>query len=693
MQFPTDWTIAEHCASDEALLKKYLPEAMERYFAAKLHELSRGELRVRIAECLKALALKSTGNILFSNDIDTIWHYWILQTKEYAELCANLPGGGFQHHSSADYPDNQLSPAQADQEVDRIVAFFASYVQNFGPMEASRLQYWPALEGLRTALGWDLPRTNAFLFEKAQELETALGQIGTPSPETGSAPTLSSLRPEYDRGLTLGALGAYLRRSVPSAARPKPEDDVHWRPKDPLAPTRGADIPYLRKFTKELAPAWLDHVALVSGIAPPARERGFAWCDLGCGQGVTTTVLAATHPRGRFCGIDVLPAHIDQARQFAAECGAENAKFHVADFVRAAEIEFDGFDYIVSHGVYSWISAGKQDALRHFIDRHLKPGGLAYLSYYAMPGRAADLPFQRLVREIGRTISGDTASACEAAIDLANKLTALKAPTLAASPFAIRVKEHPEDYSTAYLAHDFMVANWDPLCVSEVRAGMSAIGLEPVGSATLIQNYDLLQGKAAREVLALIADENARELARDFLLNQFFRLDVFVREGSRIDEDSRRKQLMDSTFMLARPVAEIQFAVATPVGRLTYDTPPSHTIVACLATGPMRLIEIAERSGFDSQEILDDALVMCAFDVLRPVERGTGDVKRINMAIRRRLGGAVEIPYLALPCGTMLKMNDPIRGLMRCVADSPQGEMAHWRGFLATFGISYGPNE
>ena len=222
---------------------------------------------------------------------------------------------------------------------------------------------------------------------------------------------------------------------------------------------------------------------------------------------------------------------------------------------------------------------------------------------------------------------------------------------------------------------------------------MSAIGLEPVGSATLIQNYDLLQGKAAREVLALISDENARELARDFLLNQFFRLDVFVREGSRINEESRRKQLVDSTFMLARPVAEIQYAVATPVGRLTYDTPPSRAIVACLATGPMRLIEIAERSGFDSQEILDDALVMCAFDVLRPVERGTGDVERINMAIRRRLGGAVEVPYLALPCGTMLKMNDPIRGLMRCVGDSPQGEMAHWRGFLATFGISCQPNE
>ena len=56
-----------------------------------------------------------------------------------------------------------------------------------------------------------------------------------------------------------------------------------------------------------LAPAWLDHVALVGGIEPPARRAGFAWCDLGCGQGITALILAATHPGGVFHGIDAMP--------------------------------------------------------------------------------------------------------------------------------------------------------------------------------------------------------------------------------------------------------------------------------------------------------------------------------------------------------------------------------------------------
>src|SRR5262249_35768361 len=188
-------------------------------------------------------------------------------------------------------------------------------------------------------------------------------------------------------------------------------------------------------------------------------------------------------------------------------------------------------------------------ALRRFIDRHLKPGGLVYVSYYAMPGRASDLPFQRLVHALGLTLSGDTASRCAAALETVNKLTELKAPALVGSSMAVRLKEHPADFQLAYLSHELMSANWEPLCVTDFRIAMRSIGLVPVGSATLIENYDsFVLGQAARRTLAAIADLDARELARDFLIDQFFRRDVFVRRGRVLDETERRSQLLDSSF-------------------------------------------------------------------------------------------------------------------------------------------------
>src|SRR4249920_105210 len=114
------------------------------------------------------------------------------------------------------------------------------------------------------------------------------------------------------------------------------------------------DIPSLRDFKPQLAPPWLHHVALVAGVEPPARNSGFAWCDLGCGQGVTANILAATHPGGTFHGIDAMPVHIDHARRLAAAVAIPNLELHAVDFAAASGLELPQFDYIVAHGVYTW---------------------------------------------------------------------------------------------------------------------------------------------------------------------------------------------------------------------------------------------------------------------------------------------------------------------------------------------------
>src|SRR5437588_546306 len=153
-----------------------------------------------------------------------------------------------------------------------------------------------------------------------------------------------------------------------------------------------AYIPYLRDFKPMLAPAWLDHVALVAGVEPPVRQNGFVWCDLGCGQGVTAAILAATHPSGMFYGIDAMPVHIDHARRLAAAAAVANLELHAVDFAAAIDLDLPQFDYIVAHGVYTWIGPETQCAVRRFIDRRLKPGGLVHPSYKPMPGSNRSAP-------------------------------------------------------------------------------------------------------------------------------------------------------------------------------------------------------------------------------------------------------------------------------------------------------------
>jgi ubiquinone/menaquinone biosynthesis C-methylase UbiE len=447
------------------------------------------------------------------------------------------------------------------------------------------------------------------------------------------------------------------------------------------------DVTYLRDFKPMQAPAWLDHVALVGGVEPPDRGDGFAWCDLGCGQGVSAVVLAATHPSGRFFGIDAIPAHIDHARQLAAEAGIENATFETADFAAAAEREYPPFDYIVAHGVYSWVDEASQAALRRFFNRHLKPGGLVYISYDAMPGWARDLPFQYLLRALADTFEGDSGRRAAAAAELIASLARHGMAGLASSRTLAELNKQPAEYPAAYLAHEFLHRGWRPLYVTEMRAAMRTIGLSPVGSATLIENDDALAlAEPARAALARIADADLRELVRDFFLDQRLRCDVFARGNRRLDAVERRARLLGRSFALARPAAAIPYVAEGLAGRLDYDSRAVRIVVGALAAGPRRLAEIADVS---DPEMLAATLLLCAVGDTIPVEPGAADVGLLNRALLRRLDGPEPILWLALPCGTALAA---VPGLLRRLRDGePIGEREYpgWRDFLAAHGLAF----
>lgn len=446
-----------------------------------------------------------------------------------------------------------------------------------------------------------------------------------------------------------------------------------------------SDVPYLRMFIRELAPAWLDHVAVLSGVAPPLRRDGFTWCDLGCGQGVTAVMLAAMYPAGEFHGIDMMPAHIDHARRLATEADVANAKFHAADFGAAADLELPRFDYIVVHGVYTWVNAQVRADLRSFIDFHLKPGGLVYLSYNALPGRAADLPLQRLVRALGDSLDGNSIERVVAALKVVQSVSDLKVHSLTTSPMLARINQARDNDAIAYLAHELLAPHWEPLAVTDLRADMALIGLEPVGSATLVENYDsFVLKKAARAALADIEDPNLREFVRDFFLDQAFRRDVFARGAARLGGDDQRRLMLATAFGLTRQPSRVEYVMAAPAGRITFDNAASRGIVAALSTGPATLGEVVQLRGIDPTDAVASALALCASRQMQPAEPLPAPVTSFNAAVLGRLDGPEEIAYLAMPFGTHIFINESVREILaqRMTVD---GEPS-WQDFLAVHG-------
>ena|SRR6516162_746548 len=446
------------------------------------------------------------------------------------------------------------------------------------------------------------------------------------------------------------------------------------------------DIPYLRDFKPMLAPAWLDHAALAAGVEPPIRRNDFAWCDLGCGQGVTAAILAATHPAGVFHGIDAMAVHIDHARRLASEAAISNVFFHITEFAAALDLELPQFDYIVVHGVYTWIDQETQHAVRRFIDRRLKPGGLVYLGYNAMPGWARDLPFQRLVRELGLGLKGDNTARVAATVKIIRSLAASGIPSLAASFIVRELEQRPEDYSPAYLVHEFLPSAWQPLYVTEVRRAMGTIGLSPVGSTAFSENVDwMVLSEEARKTLATITEPDTRELVRDFFLDQRFRSDVFARANRPLSPDERAARLLSSTFGLARPIPAIRYTATTPAGPFSYDNPATRAIVDALAAGPRSLCGLMPDNA--PAESLKAVLTLCAAEDIMPVEPQSAEVGMLNRIFCTRVDGREEIRWLALPCGTAMEVD---RCLMRLLRDSKaitDAQFPGWGEFLASHGL------
>jgi len=142
---------------------------MLHYFQKKLSQLPEAELRVRIEETLKFLAIATycSSSIPVSRDIDEIWHYWILQTQEYEGLCLSLSEGKLIHHTSNDYIEYFDKNIGKHDNLSSDVKMLATYVANYGPFEENRVKYWLLASYLVEKCGWEIQALNDWLASSA----------------------------------------------------------------------------------------------------------------------------------------------------------------------------------------------------------------------------------------------------------------------------------------------------------------------------------------------------------------------------------------------------------------------------------------------------------------------------------------------------------------------------------------------
>lgn len=144
------------------------------------------------------------------------------------------------------------------------------------------------------------------------------------------------------------------------------------------------DFPYKSLVYDTTQPTKLQAIAKMKGLSPAPLENAKI-LEIGCSFGGNLIPFAIKYPNSQIIGIDLSEHQVNTGRQVMKEIGIDNIHLIAADITN---VTFDDlkFDYIICHGVFSWVPEFVQEGILSCIQKYLSPNGVAFISYNTYPG-------------------------------------------------------------------------------------------------------------------------------------------------------------------------------------------------------------------------------------------------------------------------------------------------------------------
>ena len=256
------------------------------------------------------------------------------------------------------------------------------------------------------------------------------------------------------------------------------------------------DLPYDSLPLPETQPDFLAAIAALHAYAAP-DPRAARVLELGCASGGNLIPLAFHYPESEFIGIELSRVQAEAGAEFIAQLGLRNARILHADLSALPE-GLGQFDYIIAHGVYSWVPPAVQRALLQVCRDHLSPQGLAYISFNVTAGWQKIWPLREAL--LARTDAAlpapqRVAQARDVLAQLANEWD---------EPLLLREITHLQSAAPSYLFHEFLAEYNAPMSFSAFVAQLEQAGLSYVAEAgprralVELENTDWLAPQAIR---------------------------------------------------------------------------------------------------------------------------------------------------------------------------------------------------
>lgn len=302
-------------------------------------------------------------------------------------------------------------------------------------------------------------------------------------------------------------------------------------------------------------PATLEAYAALVGVSAPNPKTARV-LELGATYGGNIISQALFNPDATFVGIELSQEQVEKGNEVIANAGLTNVSLVQSDIASIGS-EIGTFDYIIAHGVYSWVDDGVKDALLRLIDEHLAEDGIAYISYNTYPGWHTMEEVRQLMMFSNRdktqfnhkekVLHGKTIGSIVGSQIL--KYDNLKERN---SKFlgALRSVMQKDEY---YVGHDHLEPNNDPVYFYQFNDHLAAHNLAYLCDADLTLSMVRSFDADIADTLDKLAlnDHVAQEQYLDFMLDTTFRKSIIckAKHAESVTYDMGNPELVNSVPM------------------------------------------------------------------------------------------------------------------------------------------------
>jgi 2-polyprenyl-3-methyl-5-hydroxy-6-metoxy-1,4-benzoquinol methylase len=291
------------------------------------------------------------------------------------------------------------------------------------------------------------------------------------------------------------------------------------------------DTPYTSKPFPQACPERLHGLALLFGLAPVALAKARV-LEIGCAAGGNLIPFACRQPSAQCVGIDLSERQIQDGLAQINAIGLTNCDLQVLDATQAAVQLAGGFDYIICHGVYTWVPPAVRVGMMRAMGQLLSPNGLAFVSYNVYPGwKLREVARDAMVMHAGKIESKtERVAQGKAILDF---MHSAQTPDSAYGKVLEAERQFIGSVADYYLLHEFYESENHPLYFREFLAEAYGEGLGFLCESDLVSMSSIGLGRDIAQKLHHVSrgDVLAHEQYLDLITNRTFRQSVLVRQA------------------------------------------------------------------------------------------------------------------------------------------------------------------